>query len=189
MIGAAIGTFLERIMEFVKYLAPAMLGGMLVLGGCASTDDRPSTHPQASGELSKVERKAISRAATAATLDAYKAEVAERIRSASGETFEGTLPEILKSLVVLDITLDNEGRVARVAVRRSNGFKHLEQVALDSVRKAGPFPAPSGTVLAGGGSVSYLETWLFRDDGKFQIRSLVKEPQPGPSGPLIARRK
>ncbi len=176
-------------MKFAKYIAPAALGGMLVLGGCASTDDRPSTQPQASGEPSKVERKAISRAAPTATLDAYKAQVAEHIRASSSETFEGTLPEILKSLVVLDITLDNEGQVARVAVRRSNGFKQLERVALESVRKAGPFPAPSEKVLAGGSSVSYLETWLFRADGKFQIRSLVKEPQPGPSGPLVARRR
>lgn len=176
-------------MKLAKYLAPVALGGMLVLGGCASTDDQASTQSQASGEPSKVERKAISRAAPAATLDAYKAQVAEHIRTSSGETFEGTLPEILKSVVVLNITLDEEGRPARVVVRRSNGFKQLERVALDSVRNAGPFPAPSAKVLAGGSSVSYLETFLFRADGKFQIRSLVKEPQPGPSGPLVARRK
>jgi len=51
--------------------------------------------------------------------------------------------------------------------------KALENVALNSVRRAAPFPAPAWSVRRGDGSVNFLETFLFRDDGRFQIRSLV----------------
>jgi protein TonB len=51
----------------------------------------------------------------------------------------------------------------------------LEDRALESVHRAAPFDAPSSQLLRGG-SVHFLETFLFRDDGRFQIRSLVQTP-------------
>jgi protein TonB len=82
---------------------------------------------------------------------------------------------MLKSIVVLDITVDRNGNLARVAVRRSNGYTVLEQRAVSSVRRAAPFEAPSFTLRRQDGSVNVLETFLFRNDGRFQIRSLVAE--------------
>jgi protein TonB len=84
---------------------------------------------------------------------------------------------MLKSVVVLDLTVDRDGNVVKATVRRSNGYKELESVALASVRRAGKLPAPSVAVHRGASTVTYLETWLFRADGRFQIRSLA-EPQP-----------
>lgn len=165
-------------MQFGKYLGQIMLGATLVLFGCATTDEAPKSSTQAEAPVPQrsVQRKA---SAPSATLDAYKKQVAQRIYDTNPDTFSGLLPPILKSVVVLNVTVDEQGKATRVVVRRSNGFKKLERVALDSVRKAGDFPEPSAKVLAGGKSVTYLETWLFRADGKFQIRSLVTEPQPG----------
>jgi protein TonB len=80
---------------------------------------------------------------------------------------------MLKSVVVLDVTIGPDGKLLRVAVRRSNGFKALENLAMDSVRRAAPFPAPAWAVRRGDGTVNFLETFLFRDDGRFRIRSLV----------------
>ena len=82
-------------------------------------------------------------------------------------------PEVLKSIVVLDVTIDRDGNLAKVAVRRSNGYKALENRAIDSVRRAAPFGAPAFSVRGRDGTVNFLETFLFRDDGRFQIRSLV----------------
>ena len=107
------------------------------------------------------------------TLEGYKKAVASRIASSSGEIFQDPLPDMLKSVVVLDITIDRDGNLARVAVRRSNGFQALDARALDSVRRAAPFAAPTWLARHGEGSVNFLETFLFRDDGRFQIRSLV----------------
>lgn len=108
------------------------------------------------------------------TVDAYKKSVAERVARASPDVFGEPLPEMFKSIVVLDITIDREGRLASVAVRRSNGFKALENRAMDSVRRAAPFGVPAFTVRRVDGTVSFLETFLFRDDGRFQIHSLVE---------------
>jgi protein TonB len=107
---------------------------------------------------------------SASTLDAYKAEVARHIyRASARETFDDAAPPLLKSIVVLSITVDSGGR-AHARVVRSNGFRSLEARALRSVRRAAPLPRWSG---AHGRSIHYYETWLFRHDGRFQIRSIA----------------
>jgi protein TonB len=107
---------------------------------------------------------------TAETLDAYKAEVARHIHKASArETFDGAAPPLLKSIVVLAITVEPSGKV-HAKVVRSNGFRALEAKALRSVHRVSPLPRWSG---AGGRPVHYYETWLFRHDGRFQIRSIA----------------
>lgn len=107
------------------------------------------------------------------TLEGYKKSVADRVSSASPNVFVEPLPEVFKSIVVLDITIDREGRLTQVTVHRSNGYKVLENRAIESVRHAAPFSAPAFTVRRSDGAVNFLETFLFRDDGRFQIRSLV----------------
>ncbi len=107
------------------------------------------------------------------TLDGYKKEFARQVASASPDVFDEPLPEMLKSVVVLDVTIGQDGRLVRVAVRRSNGYKALEALAMDSVRRAAPFPAPAWSVRRADGTVNFLETFLFRGDGRFRIRSLV----------------
>jgi protein TonB len=133
--------------------------------GGAATDAQPAAQAPAAG------------GAPALTIDGYKKQAAKHIVSTSPQAFEGRLPEILKSVVVLDLTVDREGKVVKASVRRSNGYKDLEATALESVRRAGRLPAPTAAVHRGAPTISYVETWLFRDDGKFQIRSLA-EPQP-----------
>ena len=78
----------------------------------------------------------------------------------------------MKSIVVLHIRLDRRGRPTRVAVFRSNGYPGLEQRAVASVVGASPVPPPDA-LLDDTSSLSFLETFLFRDDGRFQVRSLV----------------
>jgi periplasmic protein TonB len=108
-------------------------------------------------------------------LDAYKRDVAQRILSAnSAQTFEGTPPEILQAVVVLQFTIERSGTLTGLKTLRSR-HPPQEKVALASVRAAAPFPAPPAALLRSS-RVEVAETWLFRDDGKFQIRSLA-EPQ------------
>ena len=106
------------------------------------------------------------------TIEGYKREVAGRIAAKSPHLFSDPLPDMFKSIVVLDITIGRDGTLERVTVRRSNGFKQLEARALESVRQAAPYAAP-GLLVRHGGSVNFLETFLFRADGRFQIRSLI----------------
>jgi protein TonB len=113
------------------------------------------------------------------TIESYKQEFARQVASASPEAFDDPLPEMLKSVVVLDVTVGRDGQLLRVAVRRSNGYQALEQRAMDSVRRAAPFAAPASSVRRADGTVNFLETFLFRDDGRFRIRSLVAAGQGG----------
>jgi protein TonB len=133
-----------------KTLALAAIAALV--GGCASTPPPPSP---------------------AQTLDDYKRGVAKRIAAANAANHGAPLPEVLKSIVVLEITVDDLGAPLTVSVDRTNGYPDLAQRALASVAKAAPFPPPEAALLQGAGSMSFLETFLFRDDDSFQLRSLV----------------
>jgi len=95
-----------------------------------------------------------------ATLSEYKRGVADRIVQASRDTYEQPMPEVMKSIVVLEITVDGAGRATDVSVYRSNGYVHLEERALASVVAAAPFSPPAPALLEGAASVSFLETFL-----------------------------
>lgn len=149
----------------------AISTALALFAGCAQ---KPPTVPAPQAEPAPKTVPAPQAAAIpAVTLDGYKKEVAARIAAKNRHVFTEPLPEMFKSIVVLDITIDRNGNLAQVSVRRSNGFKQLEARALESVREAAPYAAPNVLVRHGGGSVQFLETFLFRDDGRFQIRSLV----------------
>ena len=107
------------------------------------------------------------------SLHDYKKGVATRIVKASADTYSAPMPEMMKSIVVLEITIDLLGQPTAVSVYRSNGYRRLEQRALASVAKGAPYPLPSPDLVQGRGSLTFLETFLFRDDDYFQVRSLV----------------
>ncbi len=110
-------------------------------------------------------------------LDAYKRDVAQRILAANAaQTFEGRPPDILRAVVVLQLTVDRNGKVTALKTLRSR-HPPQEKVALASVRAAGSLPAPPADLLRRG-TLEVAETWLFRDDGKFQIRSLAEAQAP-----------
>jgi TonB family protein len=165
-----------------KLALPFALGATIVVAGCA-TSQQPSASAPHSEESPAIASQAITpsaayapkRTSDAASLDIYKQHAAKRIAAASPERQADSLPPILKSVVVLDISVDRDGNPVHVSVRRSNGYKDLERAAVESVKRAGPLPAPSSAVLAGHMTVSYTETWLFRPDGRYQIRSIADE--------------
>jgi periplasmic protein TonB len=111
------------------------------------------------------------------SVDGYKRDAARRIYFRNAALlFDGAPPPVLKSIVVLSIHTDAKGKPLQVTVMRSNGFRDLEQRAIKSVRDAAPLPIPQGAILKKG-VVDYVETWLFRDDDHFQIRSLADAQQ------------
>ena len=101
-------------------------------------------------------------------LDAYKRIVALDILQHTPGTYCQPGEEMLKSVVILEIAIDGAGALLGASVVRANGHPELAQRALDTVVAAAPFTPP----VAGQG-VQFLETFLFRDDECFQIRSLA----------------
>ena len=132
----------------------ALVAMTALLGACASSPPPPAIPPQ--------------------TLADYKHSVAMRIAVANGALDAAPPPAMLKSVVVLEITVDNIGAPLAVSVLRTNGYAELTQRAIASVIDAAPFAAPAPALLQDD-AVSFLETFLFRDDDSFQLRSLVEE--------------
>ena len=106
-------------------------------------------------------------------LDAYKRIVALDILQHTPGTYCQPGEEMLKSVVILEIAIDAEGRLLDASVVRSNGHPELDKAALDTVTSAAPFAPPTAALVNGSASVKFLESFLFRDDECFQIRSLV----------------
>lgn len=103
----------------------------------------------------------------------YKQDVACHLSARNAQwLYGGRPPPMLKSVIVLSIHVDARGEPRRVAVLRSNGLRDLEQRARQSVRDASPLPLPERGLLRNG-TAELTETWLFRDDGRFQLRSLA----------------
>ena len=106
------------------------------------------------------------------TLDAYKVDVARHITDHDRERiFDGRLPPMLPAIVVLNITVDGDGRLTDVRVQRSRD-PGASEVALASLRRSGLLPRPGG-LLAPGRAMTFSETFLFAEQYRFQIRSLA----------------
>jgi protein TonB len=139
---------------------------VLAVGAVAMLGAGASPPPPAPAPAPAAPLKSIS-------LDDYKRALAGCIVASSPAVFRDPLPRTMKSIVVLHIRVDRRGRPTRVAVFRSNGYRALERRAVASVVGAGPLPPPPDALLDDTSSLSFLETFLFRDDDRFQVRSLV----------------
>jgi TonB family protein len=164
-----------------QYLA---LCAIAAVAGCATVESPPPAEPQPAPPVQTMAPAVPPKAApapvvrgpasNAATMDAYKKHVAQHIHAKNARERADTLPPILKSVVVLNISIDRDGKPVHVAVMRSNGHKDVEQAAIRSVHRAAPLPVPSAELLGNRDTVSYVETWLFRADNHYQVRSVAE---------------
>jgi protein TonB len=105
-------------------------------------------------------------------LDSYKTQVAQHVLQHNPEhSFNGKLPPMLPAIVVLEITVDEEGRMTEVAVQRSRD-PDASQVALASMRRSAPLPRPARLANTNG-KLTFSETFLFADRDRYQLRSLA----------------
>jgi len=107
-----------------------------------------------------------------AGLDDYKTQVAQHVVQHNPEhNFNGQLPPLLPAIVVLEITVDANGRLAHVEVQRSRD-PLASQVALAAMRRSTPLPQPKQLAQADG-TLKFSETFLFADRERYQLRSLA----------------
>lgn len=102
----------------------------------------------------------------------YKLRAAQRIHQASaGETFVGPLPDPLQSIPVLQVHLDRDGSVRDITVLRTpRQSPQTIEMAKRAIRRAAPFE-PVGHLPR---PWQFNETFLYNDDLKFQLRTLVE---------------
>ena len=116
---------------------------------------------------------ALRLAARDPALDDWKRVAAERVYAVNrAHLFDGRPEHLLRAVIVVEVTVDREGKVTRSKILRSPGIASLDSVALTSLKAASPLPAPPSKLVAKGPLV-FSETWLFRKDGRFQLRTLA----------------
>jgi protein TonB len=119
------------------------------------------------------------------SLDDYKRHVAGEILKANAPiTFEGTPPHLLRAVVVLELMIDDKGAVRGIRTLRTPDHE-LAGVAMRSARAAA-FPAPPPELLRRG-QLELVETWLFREDGRFQVRTLAAPQARLAEEPIVRR--
>ncbi|MES2741329.1 MAG: energy transducer TonB [Pseudomonadota bacterium] len=108
------------------------------------------------------------------TIDDYKVLVAQQILDANAAiTFTGRLPPMLPAIVVVNISVNKDGDLRSVAIRRSRDSE-ASRVALAAVKKAGPvLPKPLHLLKRGHKTLDFSETFLFNAQYHFQLRSLA----------------
>jgi protein TonB len=158
-------------------LAIFLAAGMLA--GCASRDADHTAKPPAEaasrGNGSDRSDMRPEAASAATTVDGYKRDLAARIYSVNAaKVFTGRPQALLRSVIVLRYTVDARGHLMRSEVMRSNHDRETETTALASLRNSAPFPQPAPHLLRHG-RLELAETWLFNNDGRFQLRSIAEK--------------
>jgi len=153
----------------------ALLLLLAALGGCSTVQPLASTAKRLVAAIlpSPSPRLDAPAPAPSPTLDAYKTEVAQHVmRQNAGQTFSGRLPPMLPAIVVLNITVRDDGELEEVKVQRSRD-EDASQVALASMRRSGPLPRPVHLLAGNARKLTFSETFLFNDQYRFQLRSLA----------------
>ena len=158
-------------LAFPSKAFPALL--LAVLCGCASPPP-PEAAPESRVTVTTARLPAAAPVPPPSlTLEAYKASVARHIVERNAvHTFSGRLPPMLPAIVVVNITVDREGRLTDVQVQRSRD-PEASTVALASMRRSGLLPRPDGLLAANTRAITFSETFLFNGEYRFQLRSLA----------------
>lgn len=163
---------------------PALIASLAVLAsGCGTppppgtesapapvSDSRPTAPPAPAAKSGSAGPRLAPRDPA---LETWKVAAAQKIHAVNQkQVFEGRPHHLLKSVIVVEATVDRSGNVVGSRVTRSNGYKDLDRMALNSLKGASPLPSPP-TSLVPRGTLVYSETWLVQNDGRFQVRTLA----------------
>ncbi|MEN9544406.1 MAG: hypothetical protein RLZZ598_1239 [Pseudomonadota bacterium] len=153
----------------------ALLVGMLV-SACAPTP-APGAAPVPAPEPGRPGAAPDSGARwmappTPKSLNELRALAALRIRAANADRhYDGTVPDMLLGIPVLEVELNADGSVRRIDVLRkpSNPLaQDTIKLASDAVRRGAPY----GDVSKLPRPWKFTETFLFTEDRKFKLRTL-----------------
>ena len=152
---------------------------LAALGGCSVVQPVASSAKRLVAAILPTPKTEAPVAPPSASLDAYKAAVAQHVmRANSGQTFSGQLPPMLPAIVVVNITVGEDGELQDVAVQRSRD-PDASKVALASMRRTGRLPRPESLLATNMKALTFSETFLFNSDYRFQLRSLARPQECG----------
>lgn len=148
-----------------------------LLAGCAShPPDKVATAPSKREPAASTSKDTSTATSRALTLAGYKQDLAQRIADVNADkVYPGRPQALLRSVIVVKYAVDAGGHLMRSEIIRSNHDSDTKTTALASLRKSAPFPKPASHLLSHG-RIEISETWLFNNDGRFQLRTIA-QPQ------------
>lgn len=150
-----------------------MFAAATLLAACGTTPQ--SDGASAAGRAENAETREDG-SSTASSVSAYKHALAQRIAQVNSiKMYTGRPQALLKSVVVIKYTVDADGKLVRSEIVRSNRIRENEATAMATLKNTAPFPKPLPALLTHG-KIELHETWLFNNDGRFQLRTIA-EPQ------------
>ncbi|WP_171022434.1 MULTISPECIES: hypothetical protein [unclassified Variovorax] len=153
-------------------LAASLLSA-LWLAGCGSTGSVPG---QLSGASGDVGAGPTPRASNASTARDYRRDAARHIYDTNrSRVYKGQLPPMLYAVGTLEVQIDTSGKVR--SMRWLRAPKHAPEVIAEierTVLKASPFPPATRL-----GAVTWTDTWLWDESGRFQLDTLTEGQQQG----------
>lgn len=152
-----------------------ILIGLGILAGCASRPaETPSSPATRAPRIDRIEETRPESLSQALSVDGYKRDLALRISELNAsKVYPGRPQALLRSVVVLRYTVDARGHLVRSEIMRSNRDRETESTALSTLRNSAPFPKPAAHLLRRG-QLELAETWLFNNDGRFQLRTIAQ---------------
>jgi len=162
-------------------LRSLIVAGVCVIAGCSTQMPPDASTKKVEQAKKPVPTKEVPQAESrslALTLEGYKRVLARRICEANSPKVYTDRPQaLLRSVIVIKYQVSADGKLLHAEFLRSNRDKATEATAMNSLYTSAPFPKPLPHLLRDG-KLEISETWLFNDDGRFQLRTTAL-PQVG----------
>lgn len=165
-----------------RKLLGVLASALLLVAGCAAPPapqptpqntpaPPPPPPPVAPPPPAAVQPAAPASVSNAATPREFRQDGARHIYGKyAGRIYKGKLPPLMYAVGVYEIDLDARGNVVKTSWLRAPSHAPEVMAEIDRlVRAAAPFPAPVRM-----GRVTYTDTWLWDESGRFQLDTLTE---------------
>ncbi|KAF1048143.1 MAG: hypothetical protein GAK35_00367 [Herbaspirillum frisingense] len=154
-------------------LAASGLGVAALLAACSAPESTKEQRDELAKSIIEQKKTTEDGTSTATTADGYKTDLAKRISQVNFTSVYVERPQaLLRSVIVIKYIVDRDGNLVKSEILRTNRDKQAEASAMGSLKTAAPFPKPPETLLKNG-RIELSESWLFNNDGRFQLRSVA----------------
>jgi len=143
-----------------------------ILSGCTTTPKpQPPAPPPAAPVVVTPPEAGSALVSQALTPRAYRRDAAQHLYAKNADRiYRGKMPPLLYAVGVLQVEVDNKGRVTGISWMRAPTQAPEVMAEIEhTVRAAAPYPAPVRM-----GRVTYTDTWLWHKSGTFQLDTLTE---------------
>lgn len=137
---------------------------------------RPAPAPKAPGPAAAAPAPSPQTLPPGAKLSAavspqdYRKDGARHIYEKNGHRiYKGKMPPLLQGVGVMQMDIDSQGQVASISWLRPPSHAGARAEIERTARAAAPYPVPQRM-----GRVTYTDTWLWHESGKFQLDTLTE---------------